>query len=349
MSQKLSGVQRYSREIVTAMDRLIQSDGNTWDRYRWRLLVPEGAGMDLPLDAIEIKRVGRRGGHQWEQYDLARAAASARLVNLGNSAPVLHRDKLVVIHDAAVFRTPRNFGRKYRAAHQALGWILSRTGRIATVSEFSRRELAQVLQLREKTISVVRNGCDHFVGRGRDENVLNAMGLTPQRYFLFVGNPTPNKNLDILLEAFARLDRPGAKLVIAGSLDSSVFGGAGVTVGEGVILASGRNDAEVAALYANATAHVFPSLYEGFGIPPLEAMASGCPVIASDIPVVREVCGAAASYFPPTDSAALAVLMRAHWDEPRRSDHQKAAAAERVALFNWSDSARALIEATLAP
>lgn len=347
--QKLSGVQRYSREIVSAMDRLIQSDANRWGRHRWRLLLPPGAGSDLALQAIQVDTVGARGGHMWEQRDLLRGAAGARLLNLGNSAPVLHRDKLVVIHDAAVFRTPRNFGRNYRNAHRALGWALARTGRIATVSEFSRRELAQVLRLREDSILLVRNGCDHFVGRQGDESVLDVLGLERQRYFLFVGNPTPNKNLSVLLQAFARLERPQAKLVIAGSLDNSVFGGDGAPVGQNVIHTAGRSDAEVAALYKHAAAHIFPSLYEGFGIPPLEAMASGCRVIASDIAVTREVCGDAASYFPPHDAEALAGLMRQHWDEPQRSPAWQAAAADRLARFTWEASARSLLEAAIAP
>jgi len=348
LTQKLSGVQRYSREIVTAMDRLIQYHPNSYGRSRWRLLLPAGAGSDLALQAIEVQSVGTRGGHMWEQRDLLRAAAGARLLNLGNSAPVLHRDKLVVIHDAAVFRTPANFGRNYRTAHKALGWALSRTSRIATVSEFSRRELADVLRLHKESILLVRNACDHFVGRVPDESIIASLGLEPQRYFLFVGSPAPNKNLAVLLQAFARLQRPGAKLVIAGSLNGSVFGGQGAHAGEGVIVTSGRSDAEVAALYSHAAVHVFPSLYEGFGIPPLEAMASGCPVIASDIPVTREVCGDAASYFPPHDADALAALMRRHWDAPARDPRQQQAAAARLTQFSWEASARSLIEAALA-
>ncbi|MET1754404.1 glycosyltransferase family 1 protein [Novosphingobium sp. RD2P27] len=331
------------------MDRLIQSDPNHLGRHKWRLLIPNGADTDLQLGAITVEAVGRHSGHLWEQTDLARVAAGTRLLNLGNSGPLLHRDKLVIIHDAAVFRTPANFSWQYRVAHSALGRGLARTGKVGTVSEFSRRELAHVLGMREEAIVVASNGCDHFVDRSRDERILSALGLEQGRYFLFVGSPAPNKNLGVLLEAFARLDRPGAKLVIAGSLDRSVFSGMGAASGEGVIVAPGRNDAEVGALYAHATAHVFPSLYEGFGIPPLEAMASGCRVIASDIPVVREVCGEGATYFPPRDAQVLADVMRRHWDDPQMGAGLRCAAAARVAHFRWQDSARGLMEALLAP
>ena len=349
LTQKLSGVQRYSRELVTALDRLIQCEPLTLGRSRWRLLVPPGADPQFKLATIAVVVVGTGNGHMWEQRHLRRAAAGTRLLNLGNSGPVLHRDKLVVIHDAAVYRTPSNFGTSYRIMHRLLGHLLAHTGQIGTVSEFSRRELAQVFGLREEAIGVVPNGCDHFVGRAQDAAVLKELGVDPGRYFLFVGNPAPNNNLAVLLAAFARLDRPGAKLVIAGSLDRAVFGGSGAAVGANVVFAGGCSDAQVAALYANAKAHVFPSVYEGFGIPPLEAMASGCPVIASDIPVIREVCGDAVSYFAPHDVAALLSMLEHHWDSCSHRPEQKQAAAERLAQFTWHSSARRLIEAMCAP
>lgn len=349
LTQKLSGVQRYSREMVTAVDRLIQTEPDKLGCHRWRMWVPAGTDIDLQLAAITMKATGRGSGHVWEQRDLLRAAAGSRLINLGNSGPVLHRDKLVVIHDAAVFRTPENFSWKYRTTHRLLGKMLALSGTIGTVSEFSRSELASVLGTRKDTIVLARNGCDHFVGRERDDTILDALALEAGRYFFFVGSPAPNKNLAVLLEAFAQIDRRGAKLVVAGSLDRSVFGGEGASAASGVILASRRSDAEIAALYTHATAHVFPSLYEGFGIPPLEAMASGCPVIASDIPVIREVCCNAATYFAPHDAQALTRLMQTYWDVPQRSDAQQAAAAARVARFTWESSARALIDAVLTP
>lgn len=348
LTQTLSGVQRYAREQVSAMDHLIRSDTLLRAGWRWRLLVPPGVACDLDLRAIEVKAVGTGGGHRWEQFDLVRATSGSRLLCLANSGPILHRDKLVVIHDAAVFRMPRNYGWRYRLTHRALGRILARTGRIGTVSAFSRRELAQVLGRREDAIVLAPNGCDHFIGRERDDAVLGKLGVQPGRYFLFVGSPAPSKNLSVLLQAFARLGRADAKLVVAGSLAPGVFGGSGMATAPGVVPAPGRSDAEIAALYAHAAAHVFPSLYEGFGIPPLEAMASGCRVIASDIPVLREVCGEAASFFAPHDVEALADLMRKHWDD-RAFGVRPFAFSDRLARFRWADSAQTLIEALIQP
>lgn len=350
-AQKLSGVQRYGREQVRAIDRVLQSGGSVLERGRWTLMLPPGATCDLPLEAITVQTVGRRTGHAWEQLDLPRAAKACRLLNLANAGPVLHRDKLVVVHDAAVFRMPGNYTWRYRVMHRALGRALARTGRIGTVSAFSRRELAQVLGRDGGSIVLASNGCDHFVGTAQDPGVLKTLGLEVGRYFLFVGTPAPSKNLPVLLRAFSRLERDGAKLVVAGSLARSVYGpgGAGRELPPGVIVAPGRSDAEIAALYAHAAAHVFPSLYEGFGIPPLEAMASGCRVIASDIPVLREVCADAASYFPPHDADVLADLMRRHWDDPEFAAEQRAAAPQRLARFTWSRSAQALVSALMEP
>lgn len=351
LTQRLSGVQRYCREIVTALDRLIVADqqsGGDLANHAWRLLVPAGADASLPLRAIAIETVGTRGGHGWEQLDLARAARGSRLVSLGNSGPLLHRDSLVVIHDAAVFRTPNNFGRAYRLGHQLLGRAIARRARLGTVSRFSQGELAQVLGLDRDRIFVANNGCDHLLNSPRDGAVLNELGLTPGRYFLVVGTGAPNKNVAMALAAFALLGRSDARMVIAGQLDARVFGGTMPTQSDGIIVASGRSDAEIAALFADATALVFPSRYEGFGIPPLEAMANDCPVIACDIPVVREVCGDAACYVPLDDAAALAQAMREHLDSPDNSRVRHDQAQTRVAQFTWASAARQLANAVLA-
>ncbi|MGE0776365.1 MAG: glycosyltransferase family 4 protein [Sphingomonadaceae bacterium] len=345
LTQRLSGVQRYAREITRALDDQILADPQGLGQRRWRLIVPHETTSDYALRAIETVSFGRCSGHLWEQWDLLRAARGQRLINLGNSGPVLHRDSITVIHDAAVFQTPQNFGARYGMAHRALGRLLARTSRIGTVSDFSREELSAVLGLTRDRIFVAGNGCDHLAGRAADETVLAKLDLTPGRYFLFVGSPTPNKNLDVAIDAFSRLGRPGVRFVIAGSLNHAVFGGSAPDKLPGVIMASGCSDEAISALYAHAAALVFPSRYEGFGIPPLEAMAHGCPVLASDIPVLRETCGDAARFFDPDDAEALASLMAAQLDAPRQFN---IAGSERTAMFTWANGARSLAEAIVA-
>jgi len=347
LAQKLSGVQRYAREITRALDAMILADPEGLGRRRWRLIVPEGVVSDHPLQTIETVHAGARQGHLWEQWDLMRAAKGQRLVNLGNSGPVLHRDSITVIHDVAVFRTPQNFGSRYGKAHRTLSRLLARTSRLGTVSNFSRQELSAVLGVPTDRVFVAYNGCDHLIGRAADEGVLGELGLQPGRYFLFVGSPAPNKNLPIALDAFAQLNRSDVRFVVAGSLNNAVFGGRTPDEIPGVVVASGKSDEAISALYANAAALVFPSRYEGFGIPPLEAMVHDCPVIASDIPVLRETCGEAAIFFDPDDAATLARLMAEQLDWPDR-DVRRAAARERVALFSWDRGAASLAQAILA-
>lgn len=347
LAQKLSGVQRYAREITRALDAMIVADPDGLGQRRWRLIVPDGVRSDHPLKAIETVNSGSRQGHLWEQWDLLHAARGQRLVNLGNSGPILHRDSITVIHDVAVFRTPQNFGSRYGKAHRALSRILARTSRLGTVSNFSRQELSAVLGLQMDRIFVAYNGCDHLIGRTADESVLAELDLTSGRFFLFVGSPAPNKNLAVALDAFVRLGRADIRFVVAGSLNNAVFGGRAPDEIPGVIVASGRSDAAISALYANAAALVFPSRYEGFGIPPLEAMVHDCPVIASDIPVLHETCGEAATFFDPDDAATLARLMAAQLDNPEAHTSQ-AAARERVATFRWESGAASLAQAILA-
>src|ERR1700722_18167111 len=141
LSQSLTGVQSYAAEMVRAMDRLLASGEASPAALRhaeWQILVPPEASSRIDLEHVRVRVVGRRSGHAWDQIDLARAAWGGRLISLANSGPVLHRDQLVVIHDAQVFRRPDFFSFSYATAHRALGHLLARGATVATVSDFSR-------------------------------------------------------------------------------------------------------------------------------------------------------------------------------------------------------------------
>jgi glycosyltransferase involved in cell wall biosynthesis len=342
LTQPASGIQRYAEEIVRAIDRLGavgEIDGT------WTLLVPPGARV-LPLAWMRSRIVGARGGHLWTQIAFARAARDGVALSLAASAPVAHRRALVVIHDATVFVHPEFFSTTYGMVHRTLGRALARTARIATVSSFSRGELARVTGLSSAAIAVAHNGADHLGRVNADAAVLARLGLADGvPYFVTLGNFTRNKNLGVAVQALGAISDTGARLVMIGAQRADVFGADGLPQRvEGVIQPGRLDDAEVVALLRGARALVFPSIYEGFGIPPLEAMANDCPVLGSTAGAVREVCGDAAALFDPHDAAALADLMRGMIaDEPRRAA-MMARGRQRVAAYRWADSARVLVD-----
>ena len=346
LSQSLTGVQRYAAEMVKAIDALLVSNQSpaSLRHAEWELLTPNDATETLRLDRIKIRKIGHLTGHAWDQIDLARAAAPGRLLSLANSGPVFHRDHVVIIHDAQVFRRPDFFGWRYLAVHRTMGRLLASRATIATVSAFSRRELAATLGLREADIPVFPNSAEHFAATEPDSDILVRLGIQPRSYFLFVGSRTKNKNLSVAIRATQLLGRTDVPLVIVGGNNDKVFQDKSNEEASGLLLAGRLTDSEIAALYAHASAFVFPSLYEGFGVPPLEAMIFGCPVIASMADAVVETCGEAAAYFHANDAEALQRLMIERLAVGAISDQERKKQQDRLALYSWRNSARALLD-----
>lgn len=341
-TQPLSGVQRYAHEIVAQLDEVAAQADPT---LRYVLLTPQGTA-DLGLQTIRQQACGKLDGHAWDQVSFAAAARDGVALSLSSTGPVFHRRQIVVIHDAAVQRHPGHFSRAYRTAHAVLDLVLARTANLATVSEFSRRELSELLRVPARSILVAPNGWQHMQVRP-DGDVTARLGLDGQPYFLALGNLTPNKNLGVTLRALARLQEREARLVAVGRIDPSVFGTAAMPrPGPDLLLPGRLSDAEVAGLMRSARALIFPSIYEGFGIPPIEAFVNGCPVLASTAEAVVEVCQDAAEYFDPHDDARLAELMQMVLaDDGRWRAAKLARAQERLAQYSWRRSAEILAEA----
>ena len=338
--QPTSGQQRYGREVVRQIDAELAQRGSP---ARWILLTPHGTEQ-VALQHIEQRSVGPLSGHAWDQVTFYRHARGGSALNLNGSGPVLHRRQVVVIHDAAVYRHPEHFSRAYGLAHRTLGRLLARSARIATVSRFSQRELAKVFGVSPDAMVLAPNGGDHLTAEG-DPSIVASLGLSDTPYFLILGNLTRNKNVAVAVRALGLLGEGRVKVVAVGSLNAALFGDAGLPVSRNLLMPGRLSDLEVVGLMQQARALVFPSIYEGFGIPPLEAMTNACPVLASSIPAVEEVCGDAAAYFDPHDEAGLARLMiRAVEDTPWR-DRMATAGSERVTHFRWAVPARALMDA----
>jgi glycosyltransferase involved in cell wall biosynthesis len=333
LTQPMSGVQRYAREIVRALDRR----PGAADRYV--LLTPTGAD-DLTLTNIPVRTIPGGRGHVSEQTTLAWTARRGRLLSLCGAGPVLHPRQVIVIHDAAVFRHPEHFRPTYAAFHRNLGRLLARRARLATVSEFSRQELATTLHLPASNIVVAPNSADHLKAVTPDPDIVARLDLTRRPYFVVLGNLAPNKNIPVTIRALERIPNPSVRLVLIGGRPETIFTVPSLQPDPRLVLAGRCSDAEIAALLAQARGLLFPSLYEGFGIPPLEALAQGCPAVVSDIPATHEVCADAALYFDPTDAAALADHMTQLLTAPDPA--RREAGFRRADRYAWSRSAEIL-------
>ncbi|MBB2155721.1 glycosyltransferase family 4 protein [Gluconacetobacter diazotrophicus] len=342
LTQPLSGVQRFATEITSAIGRVWSAN----DVSRPILLTPAAALIaDGPGD-LERQFVGRRQGQIWEQIDLPRRARDGVLLNLGNTAPIMGRRQLVVLHDAGIFSQPDAYSWRFRLWYRVLHNLLLRTrSRLVTVSEFSRGELARHLGVVAERFAVIPEGADHISRLAADHAVLARHGLATERYVLVVGNLAPHKNLASLGVLARMLAARDIALVITGALNRSVFNGQdGITLPAPAHYIGRVSDTELCALYQNAACFVFPSRYEGFGLPAVEAMACGCPVVASSIPALREVCADAALYAHPDDPVAIASTVARVIDTPGLAQDMRMKGMARAAGFTWDKAARALLD-----
>jgi glycosyltransferase involved in cell wall biosynthesis len=172
---------------------------------------------------------------------------------------------------------------------------------------------------------------------------LDGLGLAPG-YFLFLGNPKPHKNLERVGRAFARLPPDGRRLVVAGAADTADeaaihLWARELTLGERLVVLGRIAQDRLPALVQGALALVFPSLYEGFGLPLVEAMAAGTPVIASTTPALVEIAGGAAELVDPLDVGAIAGAMALLAADPGRCSALVRAGLERADAFRWESTA----------
>jgi glycosyltransferase involved in cell wall biosynthesis len=266
------------------------------------------------------------------------------LINLGNTAPLRVRAQVVVIHDAGVFATPEAYDWKFRLWYKfAQKQLLRRGAGVVAVSEFGRHELTRCLGADPDTVAVISEGADHMHGIVADQGV--RLRFPPGRFALVVGNLAAHKNLAALTETARRLAERGVQLIVTGAMTASAFRTTDAKLLPQPARYIGRiSDGELKALYETAACLVFPSRYEGFGLPAVEAMACGCPVVASRIPALQETCSDAAHYFDPTSPSDIADQVCHVLDNEALQTALRAAARERSRLFTWARAAAQLAD-----
>ncbi|MEF2554110.1 glycosyltransferase family 1 protein [Aurantimonas sp. A2-1-M11] len=344
LAQPMSGVQRYAREILREFDLLLSERIDIARNLEVELVLPPDAGDAPALTAIGTRKAGRLRGHAWEQATLPRHVRGG-LVSLCNTGPLAVGRQILCIHDLNTRTFPESYSRSFRWAYGVLLPALGRTvATVATVSNYSAGQISSFGIFPEDKILVAPNGHEHAAG-WKPAHSAATLGAASRDTIVVLGSSIPHKNVALILSMADRLSTAGLRLAVVGDLDSRVFNSAGIAAQAGNVIRLGRlTDSELAALLRDSLCLAFPSFVEGFGLPPLEAMALGCPVVVSDRASLPEICGNAALYAAPDDPDAwFERLVRLRHD-PRLRIQMIAGGRARLALFRWRSSAERYLE-----
>jgi glycosyltransferase involved in cell wall biosynthesis len=345
LGRPATGVDRFAYETVRALDLLFAERDPIVADLHAELYVPAALrGLKNPFAHVPLREAGGGTGMRWEQISLPWAATGSLLLNLCNSGPLFCRRQVTVLHDAAPVRVPQSYSRAfstwYRLMAPRVGHIARR---ILTVSEFSRRELADAYRIPAKKIGVVPESGEHML-RVPASDLAPRWGEWRRPYVLAVGSRNYHKNFRLVVEAAKLIGDAPFDIVVVGGSDPRVYGDAQPAL-DGIVKHLGYvSDAELTTLYRGAACFVYPSRYEGFGLPPVEALALGCPVVASCLPSIVEACGDAVLYVSPDDPRELAdLLLRVSSDDALRERLRERGRA-RTAQLTWRATAVKLLE-----
>jgi len=349
LTDRYHGIGRVAYELCAEMAKLpdVELVVFTGDqgsrRFDWNTLaaLPHVSVQPVGMKPVDVRQLWR-----WRTV-LRRAGVDVMFFpyHLGAS-PVAGVPCLSLVHDCILETDPRFVPSwPVGVAYRLLTSLVVRTSTVATVSHASAREVERYYGRRVHPGHVISNGVDPRLGG--DAAAVGRLGLTPG-YVLHVGAQRPHKNVAVLVEAIA--DVPDARLVLVGSADERFPDEVGPAierhgVADRVVRLPFVPEELLGAVYAQAGLLAYPSLVEGFGLPMLEAMVAGTPVLAADVPVLREVGGAAAHYVSPgCPKAWAAAITRLLADDDLRTG-LVAAGAAHASRFTWDAAAARLVSA----
>lgn len=364
LTQGVTGVQRYARELLRAFDDLLDHRSD----IAVRLLTPPIPAADLPpLRNIRHVAVGSRQGHLWEQLDLPRHVGDATLFCPGNTAPVaslLGRGRVVVtVHDLSYLYFPDAYSRGFKLLYNRLiPLILRRADAVVTVSRSERDAIMHHYPFTDDRLVAIQNG-GLPVGIPEqtplaDSNVAGSGAAGGDRAsggdILYVGSLSKRKNFPGMLQAAIRLARDrGSRFTFIGSVPAGLnatLADIPDDVRDRIRFLGQVNDWDrLLDAYRAADCFLFPSFYEASPLPPIEAMGCGCPVIAGDIPSLRERCGDAALYCDPADIDAIVATVETVLDDPDQRAALRTAGYERARRYSWVQCAQATLDVILGP
>lgn len=341
-------MQRYARELLAAFDILL--DGRP--DLSVRLLTPPlGPGAVPALRNIRHRPVGRGAGHRWEQLELPRHVGDAVLFCPGNTAPIaslLSRSRVVVtVHDLSYLYFPDAYSRAFKLLYNRLiPSIMRRADRIVTVSRSEQAAIAKHYPAVGDRLVAIQNG---GLPVGISEQ---SPAPAAEPTILYVGSLSRRKNFPNMLRVAIALARTrDFRFVFAGGVATGLnatLAEIPADVRDRITFLGQVNDwSRLLAAYRSAHCFMFPSFYEASPLPPVEAMGCGCPVVAGDIPSLRERCADAALFCDPENVDSIAAAVAQVVDDPALAQRLRTAGYAQALRYSWAHCAEATLAAIL--
>ncbi len=293
LTQPITGVQRFAIEICKELKKI---------GLPIQLLAPHDV-IDRELSHyFEVKVIGKRTGHLWEQLELPlylKKQQSPILLNLCNTAPLFYHNNIITLHDLAFLKHPEWFSLAFRTYYNYLTPKIAKKAKfIFTVSNSVKKDLQETFNLTIEEVAVVYNGLPSvFMGNDSPE-----VKSEHRPYFLAFGGKNPRKNIKNILKGMSLLNDVNFDLHIIDRAQGN-FTGKDIEDQQfnfKIVHHSDINDEQLKQLYKHASGLLYPSLYEGFGLPPLEAINSNCPILLSEIDVFKELYSEVAIFCDPS-------------------------------------------------
>ncbi len=332
LSQRPTGVHRFAYEMCVAL----QNEHCDFIVVAPRRILRNHYAITFPL-----QQIGINSGHLWEQVDLPLFMSvhyrHTTLVSFTGLGPLFRKKHITTIHDVSFLVNHHWFSTAYYLFYKwATPIVAKHASHIITVSQFSKKEIASYLSVKTNKITVIYNAiANHFCVPAS-----NNMSLPARPYMLAVSSHDPRKNFKRLIDAYLLSDITTHDLIIVGG-SARTFANERWTEHPHIHLVGYVSDNELRDFYRHATLFIYPSLYEGFGIPPLEALAQGCPVLASNIEVLHEIYDNAITYCNPTNPNDIANKMRQCITHPLFNTTQVKRCLEQ---YSWKKSAQIFIQ-----
>jgi glycosyltransferase involved in cell wall biosynthesis len=338
LTQKATGVHRYAFEICNKLHEM---------HCDFKVVAPRHILPDYDFQ-FPIEHVGFMPSHLWEQCELPfylHRKGNPLLVSFSGCGPLCYNRQIITIHDVSHERFPHWFSRNYCRFY---GYMFPRIARkakaVLTVSEFSKQEIIDTLHIDADKIHVVHSNVPfHTLPVPKDSDECN--DKSGEKYIISVSSMDPRKNFVRLVNAFSKMEDSDIKLYIVG-MPFKAFNTPDLQqlASRNVVLPGYIDDSQLKAMYSRALFSVYPSLYEGFGLPPLESMTFGCPAIVSNIPALREISGDAALYIDPESETDMTEKMNLLASSPVLRTELREKGYRQIQRYSWDKSAKQVLD-----